>query len=85
MDLSSMPSDIIYNISKYLIDFPILDMCIKYPRKRAYWLYFFFYNNMPKDAEKYNNLLKDDDKYDKIHDFTQHYKENLSGVLGMIK
>ena len=42
MDLSSMPTDIIYNIRKFLIDFPVLDMCEKYPRKRAYLLYFFF-------------------------------------------
>ena len=30
-------------------------------------------------------MLEDEDKYYKVHDFTQHYKENLSGVLGMIK
>ena len=48
MDLSSMPTDIIYNIRKFLIDFPALDMCIKYPRKRAYLLYFFFGKNLPK-------------------------------------
>ena len=85
MDLSNMPSDIIYNISKYLVDSPVLDMCVKYPRKRAYLLYFFFGKNIPKDAEQYKELLEDEDKYYKVHDFTQHYKENLSGVLGMIK
>ena len=40
---------------------------------------------MPKDVEQYNNPLDDEDKYYKEHDFTQHYKNNLSGVLGMIK
>ena len=85
MDLSSMPSDIIYNISKYLVDSPVLDMCVKYPRKRAYLLYFFFGKNIPKDAEQYNEMLEDEDKYYKVHDFTPHFKENLSGILGMIK
>ena len=44
-----------------------------------------FGKNLPKDAKQYNELLEDEDKYYKEHDFTQHYKENLSGVLGMIK
>ena len=38
-----------------------------------------------KDAKQYNELLEDEDKNYKEHDFTQRYKENLSGVLGMIK
>jgi hypothetical protein len=80
MDLSSMPKDIIPYISKHLIDCSVLDMCVKYPRKKAYLLYFFFGQNLPKDAEKYNK-----NKYYKTHDFTQYYKENISGVLGMIK
>ena len=60
-------------------------MCIKCPRKLAYLLYFFFGKKLPTDAKQYNKLLEDEDKYYKEHDFTQHYKENLSGVLRMIK
>ena len=45
----------------------------------------FFGKNFSKDAEKYNELLKDENKHYKVYDFTHHYKENLSGVLGMIK
>ena len=45
----------------------------------------FFGKNLPKDAKQYNELLEDEDKYYKEHDFIQHYKDKLSGVLGMIK
>ena len=55
MDLSSMPTDIIYNISKYLIDSPVLDMCVKYPRKRAYLYISFLVRIYQKMQNNINN------------------------------
>ena len=39
MDLSNMPSDIIYNISKYLVDSPVLDI----PKNESLFIVFLFW------------------------------------------
>ncbi len=60
MDLSIMPKEIINRISKHSIDFPVLEeeKLDKYDRILIYLFYFFYYNNLPKDARKYFKFMK---------------------------
>ena len=86
MDLSIMPKDIINCISKHLIDFPVLeDKKLKYERKNIYLLYFFYYNNLPKDARKYNKFMESEKTYYKKYDFTHHNKQKLKPILKIIR
>jgi hypothetical protein len=84
MDLSSVPSDVICCISKHLTNFSLLED-IKFKRKDIYLLFFFFGQNMPKDANEYNEYMEDENKYYGRYDFTHHFKQDLTCFLRMIK
>ena len=72
MDLSKLPTDVIPYISTHLTDSTILNESLRNRRTTNYLLYFFFHNNIPKDAKQYNKLLTDETKYYKDYDFTYH-------------
>ena len=85
MDLSKLPTDVIPYISAHLTDSTILNESLRNRRTTNYLLYFFFHNNIPKDAKQYNKLLTDETKYYKDYDFTYHNKRDISGILKVLK